>query len=105
MFSIFGLAGQSIYNTLDAHHTEEVELAASGTQIPKPSVWHKIADMKWTPVEVLSDERYEQMLKEKLLRVDAEIAIIDEDIQKLKEQGAPAQQGPLSALDDQPKET
>ena len=86
MFSIFGLLGQSIYNTLDAQHTEKAELAATGKQIPKKSIWHKFADLKWSPMKVLSDQEYENMLKENLLKVDAQIAIIDEDIQKLKEE-------------------
>lgn len=39
-------------------------------------------------MKVLSDEEYEKVLKEKLVRVEAEIALIDEDIDKLKSQGA-----------------
>lgn len=37
-------------------------------------------------MKVLSDEEYEKMLKQKLLRIDAEIAILDEDIVKAKAQ-------------------
>ena len=37
-------------------------------------------------MKVLSDEEYEKVLKEKLVRVEAEIALIDEDIVKLKSQ-------------------
>jgi hypothetical protein len=35
---------------------------------------------------MLSDDEYEDMLRKKLLRVDAEIAIIDEDLAKLRAQ-------------------
>lgn len=36
-------------------------------------------------MKVLSDEQYETILREKLLRVEAEIAIVDEDIEKVKQ--------------------
>lgn len=38
-------------------------------------------------MKVLSDEQYETILREKLLRVEAEIAIVDEDIEKVKQRG------------------
>ena len=40
--------------------------------------------MKWSPMKVLSDEEYERMLQEKLLRVEAEIAVLDEKIERAK---------------------
>lgn len=36
------------------------------------------------PVRMLSDEEYEEMLREKLFKVQAEIEILEEDIEKLK---------------------
>ncbi|KAI1501296.1 hypothetical protein F5X99DRAFT_208468 [Biscogniauxia marginata] len=49
---------------------------------PKPaSSW---LDSKWSPMKRLSDKEYEEKLEEKLLRLDAEIAIIDESIELLK---------------------
>jgi len=36
-------------------------------------------------MKVLSDEDYEHMLCEKLLRVEAEIALLDEEMSKLKQ--------------------
>lgn len=36
-------------------------------------------------MKVLSDEDYEHMLSEKLLRVEAEIAILDEEMAKLQQ--------------------
>lgn len=35
-------------------------------------------------MKVLSDEEYENMLREKLLRVNAEIALVDESIERLR---------------------
>ncbi|KAF3769575.1 hypothetical protein M406DRAFT_248692 [Cryphonectria parasitica EP155] len=41
---------------------------------------------KFSPMKRLSDQEYEAILEEKLLRLEAEIAIIDEDIAALKAQ-------------------
>lgn len=38
----------------------------------------------WSPVTPLTDRQYEKMLEEKLLKLDAEIAIINENIQELQ---------------------
>lgn len=37
-------------------------------------------------MKVLSDKEYEEMLREKLLRVNAEIALVDENIEALRVQ-------------------
>lgn len=42
-----------------------------------------MAEMKWSPMKVLSDEQYERMLRERLLKVEAEIAILDEKIESV----------------------
>ncbi|RYP47330.1 hypothetical protein DL768_006581 [Monosporascus sp. mg162] len=41
-------------------------------------------DSKWSPMRSLSDKEYVDMLEEKVLRLDAEIAVIDENIASLK---------------------
>ncbi|KAL9108416.1 MAG: hypothetical protein Q9187_008295 [Circinaria calcarea] len=82
LFSILGLLGQSAYNRFDARHT----LSLASPEQQQKTMWHRIAEMKWSPMKVLSDEEYENMLRERLLRVDAEIAIVDEDLGMLREQ-------------------
>lgn len=42
-------------------------------------------DSKWSPMQRLSDKQYIDKLEEKILRLDAEIAIIDETIASLRE--------------------
>ncbi|KAI2471472.1 hypothetical protein F4781DRAFT_112567 [Annulohypoxylon bovei var. microspora] len=50
---------------------------------PKPkSSW---LDSKWSPVKRLSDKDYENILEEKILRISAEISIIDDSIASLRE--------------------
>ncbi|KAI4870859.1 hypothetical protein F4820DRAFT_442723 [Hypoxylon rubiginosum] len=41
-------------------------------------------DSKWSPMKRLSDKEYEEKLEEKILRINAEIAIIDENITSLR---------------------
>ena len=39
---------------------------------------------KWSPMKQLTDQEYENILEERLLRLNAEIAVIDENIASLK---------------------
>lgn len=41
---------------------------------------------KWSPMKQLTDQEYQNILEEKLLRLDAEIAIIDDNVAELKAQ-------------------
>ncbi|KAI2626470.1 hypothetical protein GGR54DRAFT_591082 [Hypoxylon sp. NC1633] len=41
-------------------------------------------DSRWSPLKRLSDQDYGKMLEEKILRIDAEISIIDENIAALR---------------------
>lgn len=84
MFGIFGFAGQKLYNLADAKRIEEEE-AKMSPGYKKDNFWKRVANSKWSPMKVLSDEEYEAMLQEKLLSVEAEIAIMDDNIKKLRE--------------------
>lgn len=79
MFAIFGAAGQAVYNRADARNSE---LAEKGESEKK----HSFLNSKWSPMKVLSDSEYENMLREKLLRVNAQIALVDENIEALRAQ-------------------
>ncbi|CAO2655238.1 Nn.00g103020.m01.CDS01 [Neocucurbitaria sp. VM-36] len=85
MFSLFGWAGQHGYNYLDAKNSselrEQAQLQANGEDTPKATLMHKFAKSKWSPMSVLSDEEYIEIMQEKLLKVEAEIAIIDDRIE------------------------
>ena len=88
MFTIFGYVGQTVYSVLDARHSEQVASDAraevEGKKNNGKSFWAKLLGMKWSPVTVLSNEEYANILKEKLLRVDAEIALLDEEVERLQ---------------------
>jgi hypothetical protein len=79
MFAIFGAAGQTAFNTRDTRKSAAPDPALES----KKSSW---LDSKWSPMRVLSDAEYQHMLEEKLLRVEAEIALIDESIDSLRAQ-------------------
>ncbi|KAI1082360.1 hypothetical protein F5B20DRAFT_34106 [Whalleya microplaca] len=54
---------------------------------PRPdSSW---IDSKWIPIRRLSDQDYEKMLKEKILQLETNIAVIDDNIASLKASGNP----------------
>lgn len=73
MFSLLGAGGQFAVNKWS---TSE---ASSGNK----TSW---LDRKWSPMTRLSDAEYEHMLEEKILRLDADLAIIDENLTALKAQ-------------------
>jgi hypothetical protein len=94
MFSLFGWTGQHGYNYLDKRNSQELRdqaaLKASGEDRPKDNIMTRFAKSKWSPMSVLTDEQYEDLLQEKLLKVEAEIAIIDERIEGFKKETAKA---------------
>lgn len=87
MFGLFGYVGQKGYNVLDKKNTEELEedarLAARGEK--KKNFLDRVADMKWSPMEALTDDRYEELLQEKLLKLEVEIALVDDRIESFRQ--------------------
>lgn len=74
MFSLFGAGGQAIVNWRTAR-------AANKPSTPdKEGFWSR-----WSPLTPLSDQDYEKILEERILRVDADIAIVDDHIKELRE--------------------
>ncbi|KAH9834287.1 hypothetical protein Tdes44962_MAKER08665 [Teratosphaeria destructans] len=79
MWSLIAGSGQLAYNTFSARPQTDQEL-------PTESFWKHIASKSWSPVKVMSDGEYAELLKEKMLKVDVEIAILDDKIAALKKQ-------------------
>jgi len=86
MFSLYGYGGQLAYNWLDAKNSKVVKTAQSMKEKGQEEVpfLQKIAKSKWSPMSVLNDDEYERLMGEKLLRVEAEIALIDDKIEGLR---------------------
>jgi len=81
--AFFGFAGQAIYN----HWSAPREVVESTE--PKRGFWQSLIPMKH-----LTNEQYAEMLKERLLKVEVEIAVLDDKIAALKKG---QQQGQSSA--------
>lgn len=79
MFSLLGYLGQSSWNMIERWRLE------SANSSTKP-ILQRIADFKWAPLRSLSDDDYKHILSEKLLSIEAEIAILDEKIQQLQQE-------------------
>jgi hypothetical protein len=109
VFSLVGWLGQQGYNYLDARNSgqlqEQAELRARGEEKPKETLMDKIAKSRLSPMQVLSDEDYEKMMQEKLLRVEADIAMIDDKIAALRKQAIEkeAQQHQIKHVHEQDK--
>ena len=78
MFSLFGFLGQTAYNRMSARRGIEQE--------PKKGFWRRMSEKSWSPITVMTDEEYADMLKEKLLKVEVEISILDDKIMALRKQ-------------------
>lgn len=76
MIGLLGIAGQGCYNI-----TSATNQSASS---PRRSIMQQLTESKWMPMKALSDQQYDEMLQQKLLRIDVEIAMIDEKIAGLK---------------------
>ncbi|KAF2453153.1 hypothetical protein BDY21DRAFT_293472, partial [Lineolata rhizophorae] len=90
MFALFCWAGQSAYNALDARHSEAVVTVPAETavgpvkKLENAPWWVRAAGSKWSPMKIISDEDYARMLEEKLVVVEADIALLDEKIEEAK---------------------
>lgn len=73
VFTLFGAAGQGIANKLS-----EWKVAQRGEE---GSSWLR---SKYSPLRKLTDEEYESFIGEKMLKIEAEIALIDDKISELK---------------------
>jgi hypothetical protein len=90
MFSLFGFLGQTAVNRYDK---SDMPLPDG----PQLNFWQRFASLKWMPVTVLDDVEYEDMLREKQLKLEAEIALVDERIALLK--STPAKVLPADKVD------
>lgn len=52
--------------------------------VPSKPFLQRLADSKWVPLRSLSDDDYREMLNEKVLSIEAEVALLDEKIQELE---------------------
>lgn len=108
VFGAAGAMGQKIWDGRQAANqaavmTEDGQEVAVGGEKQAPAPKASWMNAKWSPVKVLSDDEYENLLREKLLRVDADIAILDESIAAVKAEGEKQkmqEKGTLAAVEE-----
>lgn len=75
IFATFGALGQAAYNFADAREgRKEGDAEGKGSWL----------NSRWSPVKALSDEEYGRILEDRLLKIDAEIALLDDSIEAVK---------------------
>lgn len=84
VFSLVGGVGQAVVNS------------TQGTPSDAKKEKKGFFESSWSPLKKLSDNEYRGMLDEKMLKIDAEIALIDDKIAELRaaKAAAPSQEHP-----------
>ena len=86
MFGLFGWSGQHVYDWLDARKSKRVQEESESGEKEKESWLQRMGKSKWSPMRALTEEEYEDMMKERILKVDVEIALIKDKIEALKQE-------------------
>jgi hypothetical protein len=86
MFTIFGYTGQQAYEWFNGRHSRKLRKEALAAQAKEENLnWlQRFAKKSWSPMSILTDEQYEELLNEKLLKLEVEIALIDDKIKELR---------------------
>jgi hypothetical protein len=86
VFSVFGFTGQHTYEWFDQRHTRKLQkqLAEARGEVENLNWLQRFAKKSWTPFSILTDDKYEDLLNEKLLKIEVEIALIDDKLKELR---------------------
>jgi hypothetical protein len=80
VFSSLGFLGQASWNRLEKWQEANIDR-------PSKPFLQRLADSKWIPLRSLSDDDFRNLLNEKLLNIETDIAMIDEKIKQLLQAG------------------
>ena len=85
-FGLAGLGGQAVLNAIETSRIQ-AELngneEGSAEEPPKGGILSRILNSENNPVRKLTPEEYVAKMRDKQLMVDAEIALVDEEIERL----------------------
>ncbi|KAL3709205.1 hypothetical protein TMatcc_002995 [Talaromyces marneffei ATCC 18224] len=84
VFSLVSYLGQTGFNIAENWHQENAGKEASKSK----SILERMAESKWIPLKALSDDDFRDILKEKVLSIEVEIALLDDKIRSLEEERA-----------------
>jgi hypothetical protein len=97
MGTLLGTSGQIGYNMIHTWQVKrEQELSISSSQSSNSRL-KNLLDSSWSPVKLLNKEDYQKILNDKLLSVDAEIAIVEEEIASMKQKLSQETSAPMKA--------
>ncbi|RVD81192.1 uncharacterized protein DFL_009066 [Arthrobotrys flagrans] len=84
-FGLAGLGGQAVLNTIEARKQDESNMNKdwSAEAPQKEGILSRILNSENSPVRRLTSEEYVEKMRDKQLMVDAEIALVDEEIARL----------------------
>lgn len=77
MWTLFGCVGQMGANAWSVPRQQPD---------PKENFWTRMAKKSWSPITVMTDAEYADLIRERLVKVEAEIAVIDDKIAELRKQ-------------------
>lgn len=83
MWGMFGAGSQYFYALADEHHTLSVLDEPIRAGAPEQGFWSRVFRSEWSPIKMLTPEEHKHILQEKLLAVEAEISLVDEEIASL----------------------
>ena len=82
VWGLVGTGGQWLYAIADERHTKSVLYRSTGSE--EKDIGGGAFRSKWSPVKRLTEEEHKKVLEKKLLAVDADIALLDEEIENLR---------------------
>ena len=85
MFTLLSFSSQFLYNLGDAQHTASI---LAPRKEHREGMFERMLGAKNSPIKKLSNEEYKDMMREKMFGLEADIAIVDEEIEKLKRRQA-----------------
>ena len=90
MFALFGGGGQMAVSRWGAGDEEE---EGHDQTARRGRAWRWLGERSWVPFRMLGDEEYAGMLREKMMRVDAEVELLDEKLAALEKEEKEQQPG------------
>jgi hypothetical protein len=80
MGTLVGISGQGVYGDVERW----VRRRRDSPQLTEP-MWKRVMRSKWSPMKLMSDDEYAEHISKQLLKREADIALLDDQIKKLKE--------------------
>jgi hypothetical protein len=84
VFGVLGFTGEKVRPKVEAWVEDYQNSSARDGSEGQGGVLKWLGERKWTPFRMLNDDEYAGRLSEKLLKIDAEILLIEEEVQRLR---------------------